>query len=243
MQLIIMTSDASSQYLSGFFHQLKKYSNTSEFDITVCGYTKPDNSHGLNQSINFYSIGDFADYPPEKWSDSFIKVLDEVANDLFIMMLDDYWLIRQVDMRALWMIEGYMRQFTNVLKFDLGTDRLHCDGDPRYKEAYNTLGWLDLIKSKYDSPYHMSLWCGMWRRDLMREIIIPRESAQQIELEGTTRLARYGDKVLVLGTKQAPLLHANIVRNGGWNFDYYATGIPRLAEGDISELRELGFLE
>ncbi len=186
-----------------------------------------------------YYIGKFSDYPANKWSDALINVLDNVADEIFLLMLDDYWLTRPVDTVALNMMYDYMQQFQNVLKLDVAYDRLGAWGADLH---YDTLGYLDLVKSNHASQYHMSLWGGLWRRDLMKQILIPSETAQQIELNGTTRLAQYGDEMLVLGTRQAPLLHANVIQNAEWNQDVMV-GLPALKESDRKEIKELEIID
>jgi len=233
VQVIVMTSDGKESIVKGFLHQWNKYWSDWQLPL-FCGFTPMD-------VRNFYSIGSFADYPASRWSDAFIKVLDEVAEEIFILLFDDYWLVRQTDMKAINIVTDYMYQFQNVIKFDLTTDRLYADpGKYLYGyNTYNTVGYLDLIKSDFHSAYHLSLWGGMWRRDLLRQFIVSGEAAQQIELNGTSRLAQVGDKLLVLGTRQSPMKHANVIQNREWNQDLMV-GLPALTETDRKELQELG---
>lgn len=238
-QIIIMSSDNQYHILPAFFHLWRRYYH-ADCQMVICGFTPPDR---LPQDCLFYSIGKFEDYPPVRWSDALINVLDNVADDVFMLMLGDYLLTRPTDTTAVRMCYDYLRQFNYVLKMDLTSDRLNSDpGFYAYNNnTYNHLGYLDLIKSRHNSPYHMSLWGGLWQRDLMRKILVPGETAQQIELNGTHRLSQYGDDVLVLGTRQMPLKHANVIQGGKWNHDAMV-GLPALREDDRKELEELGYL-
>lgn len=232
LQTIIMTSDKSAYTLRPFIHLWQRYFKSSfHQENIICGFTPPEfDLHGFK----FYSIGKQDSYPAHRWSNAFINTLDHVADEIFILMLDDYWLVRQTDALAIQMIYDYMNQFQNVIKFDLTTERLFADGGGKYNfgyNTYNTLGYLDLIKSSPASPYHLSLWGGIWRRDLLRQFIVPGESAQQIEINGTSRLSQAGDEVLVLGTRQSPIRHANVIQRGKWNQDPM-TGVPALNETD-----------
>lgn len=238
MQIIVMTSDKGQLALTGFFAQWRKYFKP-QYNYTglVCGFTEPYDIRTPHQ-FKFYSIGEFADYPASRWSDALINVLDNAADDVFLLMLDDYWLTRPVDTTGLKMMFDYMYQFENVIKFDVTSERLFAEGGGKYLygyNTYNTLGYLDLIKSNHQSPYHLSLWGGLWRRDLLRRFIIPGETAQQIELNGTHRLAQVGDELLVLGSRQSPLKHANVIQGGQINHDAMV-GIPALSEVDREEL-------
>jgi hypothetical protein len=242
VQVIVVTSDKYSHLLGGFFHQWFKYAGQGGFDPLICGLSHPGGN--LPAWTEFYSAGDPTHYPPSRWSDKLIKILDEVAEEVFLLLLEDYWLLRPVDIQALKMIYDYCHQFQNVIKFDVTTERLFANGGGQYLFGYNTyetLGYLDLIKSDFGSPYHLSLWGGMWRRDLLRQFLVIGETAQQIELNGTHRLAQVGDELLVLGTRQAPLKHANVVQRGQWNDDPM-TGLPALKAADREELRQRGYI-
>lgn len=238
MQVLVMTSDKQAHTLSGFSYQWMKYAPLLN-NVVICGFDDYDTSLYFPFSIQQVALGKQSDYPMHKWSDALIKTLEEVAEEIFILMFDDFWLTRQVDVNALDMIYGYMGQFENVIKFDLGYDRLGAWGS---HINYNTLGYLDLVKSNHQSAYHMSLWGGMWRRDLLKKILIPEETAQQIELNGNNRLAQYGDEMLVLGTRQSPLRHSNVIQAGEWSKDPHM-GLPTLSEADKKELREMGYIK
>lgn len=239
MQVVLMTSDKQDHLLPGFFRQWQKYFPADVVGV-ITGFRKPPN---LPQGWRFVSHGKQEDYPPKRWSERLMQVCDEIADDVFMLLLEDYWLYREADTCGLKMIYDYMHQYRNVLKFDLATDRLYANrGEPYLYDmnTYDTLGYLDLIKSDYKSAYHMSLWGGMYRRDLLKKILIPGETAQEIEVHGTNRLAAFGDEILVLGTRQAPLRHINAIIRGGWNMADRG-GIPSLTEPDREALRSFGY--
>ncbi len=242
MQVIVMTSDNQYQHLPAYCHLFDKYYGMSKVNTVFCGFSPLPEL--LYPEYRFYSIGNFDNYPPNRWSDALIKVLDDVADEVFMLMLGDYWLVRPTDTYAVQMMYDYMHQFKYVAKFDLTTDRLYSDpGFYLYGyNTYDTLGYLDLIKSKPSTSYHLSLWGGLWRRNLLRDVLIHGETAQQIELNGTHRLSQKGDDVLVLGTRQAPMRHANVIQGGEWNKDVMV-GLPAMTEGDRQELRKLGYLD
>lgn len=230
MQVIVMTSDLCSYSLPGFFHQWKKYYHGEHVGILV-GFSKPEID--LPDNFRFVSQGKQEDFPRNRWSFRLKSVLEEIADDVFMLLLDDYWLVRQVDTTALQMIYDYMEQFRNVLKIDLAYERLGSHGHT----DYNRLGYLDLIKSDYKSQYHMSLWGGMYRNQLLKDMLVPGESAQEIEINGTSRLSQLGDEVLVLGTRQAPLLHVNALQGRGWN-KAEGFGVLGLEQSDLQELNQ-----
>lgn len=229
IQTIVMTSDKQKDKLPGFFYLWDKYYQADVVGV-VCGFTKPDD---FPSNWRFVSQGIQSEYPPKRWSERLMSVLDNVADEVFILLLEDYWLVRPTDTTAVKMMHDYMHQFRNVLKFDLSSDRLYANGGGQYlggANIYDNLGYLDLIKSDYTSPYHLSLWGGMWQRDLLRKLLVYNETAQEIEINGTRRLAEYGDEILVLGTRQVPMWHINAVQGASWNYGY--SGLNVLREHD-----------
>ena len=239
LQVIVMTSDQQKHMLPGFFYLWEKYYPARVVGVVI-GMEKPES---LPEGWRFVSQGNQVDYPQSRWSERLKRVCDEIADDVFMLLLEDYYLLRQADPVGIRMLYDYMYQFHNVLKCDLATDRLYSDGGGKYLwglNTYDTCGYLDLIKSDYNTDYHFSLWGGLWRRDLLKKLLIPGESAQEIEMEGTKRLRAYQDEILVLGTRQAPLKHVNAIQGKKWNFNE-STGIIALKEVDKKGLRALGY--
>lgn len=248
MQILVLTSDNYYHCLNPFIYQWNKYfwwsaAKPDSVRQIICGFTIPEGIQAAGWE--FYSIGRYEDYPADRWSDALIKVLDTMADEQFILMLEDYWLCRPADQLGIRMLYDYAGQFKNVLKIDLTADRLYVDGGGRYLygyNTYNTVGYLDLIKSPPGSQYQMSLWGGIWNRDVMRRFLIPGERAQEVELRGTSRVNEAGDTVLVLGTRQSPVLHGNVYQSGRQGPVYHDGGW-QIGEADLAELREKGWIE
>jgi hypothetical protein len=156
-------------------------------------------------------------------------------------MLEDYWITEHVAQREVEMLYDYMRQFEYVMKMDLFTDRRYAGG----VSEYGSCGHIPLLKSDFNSAYHMSLMCGLWNRKLLLDFLLPGESPWDIEIIGTTRLAQKKDSVLVLGTESwteepttCPVRHTLAHRSG--NPDEYM--LDELSEADRNELEKLGYV-
>lgn len=232
MQTIIMTSDKYLWACRAFMHLWRKYF-VSDFpqENIICGFSKPE--FNLLKSFRFYSIGKFEDYPFNRWSDAFLDVLDNVADDIFLLVLEDYWLTRQADTRAIKILYDYMKQFRYTIKIDLCGDRLYAFG---VDLNYGTVAYLDLIKSMPGSPYHLSLMGGLWNRDLLKKVIVPGESPHDIEMNGTVRLSH--TEALVLGTRQWPLRHTLAFRGT----DPSKLLLGEMNISDVEELRKLEYI-
>lgn len=233
MQVIVMTSDKYMWACRPFMFLWDRYFQPdTSTSIVICGFTKP--TFELPKKWSFYSIGKFEDYPFNKWSDALLNVLDNIAEDVFLLALEDYWLTRQVDTKAVKILYDYARQFKYTVKIDLCADRLYAFG---VDLNYGTVSYLDLVKSMPGSPYHMSLMAGLWNRDLLKQVIIPDESPHDIEMTGTVRLSH--TESLVLGTRQWPLKHTLAFRGQDAN----KLLLGELKQSDIDEMRELGLLK
>ncbi len=204
-----------------------------DVEVVVGGFTPPDFS--LPSNFRFVVLGRMEDYPIDKWSDALIRMLNFLDDEICAIMLEDYWLCRPVDLNAVKIAHQYMKQFKNVIRFDLTADRKYA-GDI---EEYGRAGDLELLKSPPGSPYHMSLMCALWRKELLLKILEPDESPWDIEIQGTTRLSAMGDDYLVLGTKNVPVKHTLAFRGG----DNSELLLDEIGEDIVQEMRELGLLE
>jgi hypothetical protein len=232
-RILLMTSDKYLDILKPSCHLINKYWQPNP-EVIVAGFTPP--AFDLPPNFHFLSIGKFEDYPFKKWSDALIRVLNIIDDEVIVLMLDDYFTLRPVDTRNVKILYGYARQFGYVLKIDLCVDRLYAGGTDM---NYGVVDHIDLIKSMPGSPYHMSLWPGLWRRDNLLRLLIPDESPHDIELQGTTRLSHMGNSLIVLGTRQFPLRMYSSLRGANPNH----IDLSELNENDVREMDALGYLD
>ena len=243
MQVIVIASEKMYHCLSPFMYQWEKHVGGmlgTPFDMMICGCAKPD--HYLSSQTDFHSVGNQADWPVSRWSEKLMKILDEVAEEQFILMLEDYWLTRRVDIYALTMLFDYAKQFENVLKLDLTHDRLYINGGANFlfgANTYDNCGYLDLIKSPPGTPYQMSLWAGIWNREQMKRVLVTGETAQDIEIAGTRRVT---EDQLVLGTRQAPMLHGNIYQSRNEGKPVYEDAHWAIKTDDLEFMKGKGWI-
>ena len=154
-----------------------------------------------------------------------------MPDDVFVLLLEDMWPVREVNSDAMTKLYDYMRQFEYVARVDLTTDRLYAHG----MKDYGAVSYIDLIKSMPGSPYHMSLQPALWNRKHLLEVLIPDETAHQLELDGTPRLSHNQD-VIVLGTRNWIYHHIHAIR--------FLKDQELLTDGinkaDLKAMRELG---
>lgn len=202
-------------------------------DVVVAGYARPE--WRLPENVEFYSIGNNKDYPVSRWSTATAKFLNDMPDEAFVLLLEDYWLTRDVDARAIDILHDYVKQFTYVARMDLTGDRLYAGGADL---NYGTVAHLDLVKSMPGSQYHFSLMAGIWRKEHLLRHLPPDWDPWKCELMGTTNLS-HDQSVIVLGTRQWPLKHTIAFRA-----DKPGTVLlDELHPADLLELTELGYLK
>lgn len=241
-RLVCMTSDKYIDAVRPFLWLLRRYwpFDTGPLDVLVAGFTPPEfdlNDFGSNADVRakFHSIGAFKDYPLEKWSDSLLDLLDQIDDELIILMLEDYWVIRDMNAPAIDLAHLYMKKHPKTLKFDLAADRMYAGGATR---GFAYEGWLDIVKSDPQSAYHMSLMTGMWRTGLLKEVVLPGWNPWDVEIAGTTHLQNF-PQFDVVGSEQWPIRHTLAFRSG----DSTKLLLQELQIEDVHALNRLGFLD
>lgn len=239
MRIFVLTSDGYSHSVLGFSYLFNKYWSKDQ-EVIVAGYNKFPSE--LPANFTKHRIGRQEDYPVNKWSDGLIGLLkDFPQDDVFLLFFEDYWLTEPVHLREVTMLYDYMLQFRYVLKMDMYTDRRYAAG----VQKYGMCGHIPLLKSDYNSQYHMSLMCGLWNREIMLQVLKPGQTPWQVELDGTPILARRKDDVLVLGTeswddnpKTCPIRHTLAHRSGNPN----ALLLDDIKPEDVAAMKELGYI-
>lgn len=206
-RILMTTADKYIHSIKPMAFLMKKYWPNHP-DVVVGGFSEP--GFDMPDGFSFYSIGQMEDYPMERWSDALMKFLRDVPDEVFIYMLDDMWPIRRVYDEAVDMCYDYMKQFEYVARLDLTGDRLHA-GDASF---YGMLGHIKLIFSNPDGQYHLSTMPAFWRKKHLMKALVPNETPWQVELQGTPRLGRLKDSVIVLGTDVWPIRNTLAFRGG-----------------------------
>jgi hypothetical protein len=185
--------------------------------VEVLCETKPN--FWMPDNFSFYRVDvDQQGWPKELWSNGLIKYLENIQEAFVIILLEDYWLNRTVDIGGISTLCEYMTINPDVLRFDLTMDRLYANG-PLYPhdDFHGCYGHYDLI-DRQGTMYQMSLQPGIWNRRLMLNILKNNWSPWEVELEGTSILNEKED-IRVLGTRQNLLSYTNGLKNEADNIN------------------------
>jgi hypothetical protein len=230
IDVIVSVSDKYSWALLPFAYLFNKYWSPNQ-RVIVAGYTPPNAE--LPDNFYFHSIAQ-PQYGKEKWCDGLVEFLEIYDRSHFVLLLEDYWLCRPVDLRVIDLAYQYMLEHPEVLRFDLTADRLYANG----VQDIGYYGYLDLISAP-KSAYEMSLQAGIWNKQLLLDIIVSlpenRHSAWDLEIDGTTVVNHFSDTIKVVGTRQLPVRYANGMNNAMSNKVFY----DRLIQEDIAEIKPM----
>lgn len=227
MRVIVPTCDKYLWAVRPFAYMFNVFWSAQQ-EVLIGGFSEPD--FELPPNFEFMSIDDHS-YPADKWSDGIIKLLNNIDDDLFVLMLEDYWLNRGVNHQAVESLAEYMRIHKGVLRTDLTTDRLYAG---RMFDV-DTWGYLDIIETPPDTPYQWSTQACVVNRRHMLRCLQPGMAPWQFELGGNDMIPT---GLRVLGTRQFPVRYVNGV-GMGCKMKYNQLGIP---EAHLNHMQETGIL-
>lgn len=243
MRILIYTSDKTSWALRGCFAQLDRYWPNHP-PVLVGGFTPPD--FALPPYAQFQSLGAFADYPADKWSNGLLKLLETLEDDSFIWTMDDFWIVQEVPDALVRYLGDYLQQYPHIARIDLTADRANSGyAQDARMEKYRYRGeWREftLISTPPVTPYQLSFQAGLWRRKALIQYLKPGETAGESEVRGSNRMTLANANVI--GTLNQPVKYKIVVQHGKVviyepGYQVPAVNIP---DDDLAELEKLGYL-
>jgi hypothetical protein len=201
LRVIVITCNKYQWLCQPFAYLFNRYWSELQ-PVVVAGFSQP-NFH-LPPNFSYHQI-DRDDYPANLWSDGMIKLLKEIPDSHFVLLLEDYLLCRTVDHEAVRGCHEYILNQPDILRIDLTADRLYAGG----MKDVESCGRLDIIETPSDTPYQFSTQAGIWNRQKLLDILIPGKSAWETEL-----YTPIPDTLRVLGTRQYPVRYVNAMNNG-----------------------------
>jgi len=225
---ICLTSDKGNWLIPGFLHQWEKYNEES---VKIVGFTRPD------CDCDFLSLGDFKDYPVNRWSNALINLLNVLNDDFIELYLEDYWLMRPVNVEAIAVARWVMSRTQDIGCFDLTCDREYAREN--YRDG-GSIGTVDLLESARGIPYNFSYQASIWRREALLELVEPDETPWESELNGDHRMQ--DSRWRVFGTRQWPVKYMIVVNKGQFDKEgQWMRPARTLSEENWKGLAKLGY--
>ncbi len=208
----------------------------------VAGFSPPQ--FDIPNDWQFVSLGKFRDYPINKWSNAVRNLIGNTGftEERFILMLEDYFILRRVDESVIRQLGHYMQTHSDIAKIDLTTDRLYAS-DMR---DYEACGQLDLIIDNPSSAYNTSVLAAIWDKYDFLNLLVDDETPWQFELEGSNRWKEYAftNNKKILGTRQFPIRHTVAIRNGAIDYEciWQEPHPNKISPKDLVDMGKLGIL-
>lgn len=238
MKIIVLTNRKHHWLLPGFCYLFNRYWSQDQ-DVTIATYGTVEQK--LPENFSFLSIDD-ENYPAQRWTDGLIRLIERIEEDHFILMLEDYYLIRSVRIDLVNKFYGFIETANgitsspHILRVDLTSDRASKPHE-LYAKIRDGEIQAQLIQSRIHAHYLMSFQAGIWNRVLLAEVLRPGESPWQAEIRGTQRLRRRDD-LIVLGSLDQPVKYQPI-----WRSQKKKLQINKLPAIDAAILRAQGWLK
>lgn len=232
MKIYVLTSDVTSWALRPFLHLMGKYWPEHP-PIMIAGYTRPE----FLPPEQFMSLGNFEDFPVNRWSDGLALMLQKVDEECFIWTMDDFWPIRPVKHQAVVDLFNHAVRNKELARVDLTSDRAGAATARVLTQLYG----LDIVGTELPSQYHLSFQASIWRTSALQAYTVPGETGWQMELDGTNRMNLAAANVI--GTLQEPMKYVIAVQKGKLTLDGGYQGKDHaLPQEDYDELIALGML-
>lgn len=231
MRVFVLTCAAYHWALQPFSYLFNLYWSGLQ-EVVVGGALPPP--FPLPANFHWHTLRS-RDYPKEQWTNQVIDFLTDMTDDVFVWLLDDYWLQRTVDHEAVRSLGEFMRDHPDVLKIDLTADRLYS-GHAVDRGAY---GRLDIIETDWNTHYQLSTQAAIWNRRSLLSILKPGLSPWEFELhlQGQIPAERHGD-LRILGTRQWPVRYAN-----GSGMGHKAPWLEGIPQDHVDEMRRRGYFK
>lgn len=196
LPIVCLTCNAQRHLVPVFAKLLNLYWRPNP-EVLVVGDLPPT---GLPDNFRFHSIGH---YPVEMWSNTVIALTHLLKHPIFLLMLEDYWLKAPVDAAAVDGLHDLILRMPNVLRIDLSGDRSKFQPFETFHNG-DPLDGFELVLSKREARYRLSMMAGLWRSDHLRRYLVPGETPWATEIHGSPR-ASADPSTIVLGTRPAVL--------------------------------------
>jgi len=143
--------------------------------VKVFGYALPN--FKLDDNFEFISMAQ-EEYPASEWSNSLIQALEFIDTKYVLIMLEDYWINRPVDVQKIETCFEYIKTNDSILGIDLSG----CTAG--FSDSTNFLSYRDVNfkKTSYNQTYKFHMQSQLWRTSYLYSVLKPFRSPWQTEL-------------------------------------------------------------
>jgi len=196
VKIIVPTCNSYADLMPGFAKRCNEC--WPKQDVTVLHYEdKPD----VPDNFKCVSLG--AQPQGKDWTSGIIPYFSSLKDDYFILLLDDYYLDRAVNVSLVRQVESFVEVFRPD-KFDLTTDRMN------FPHVYTQ--WPFIVESRPEARYRTSLQAAIWKTEYFRKYLVAGRSPWAFEIEGE-KDAMY-DGGVIFGSCMGVVRYTNVMLKG-----------------------------
>lgn len=226
MKIIVNTCDTHRHLVRPFAHQWNKHV-ASDLPVTVAYATlAPDD---LPRNFTCVSLGEQVG----QWSGWMKRYLEGLRDDVILLMLEDFWIVKPVDVERLKQAHEYMLNHPKVDRMELSFIRCDLEAGVHPHVPHKDAGYLQCPSN---ANWLASVQPSFWRRRSLIAALRDGEDIWTFENEGSNRL-RHTDFVTL--AVEPPLIWHDIGVHGGKVYEY---DLQHMSLSDRNELRTLGML-
>lgn len=187
LAVLVISCDKFSSWWDLFFNRMKKFWPDCSFNAYLLTNKKPYE----RKDVTTISVGEDRD-----WSSNLLVALESIEEEYLLLMLEDSPFDYKVDNYAfLSLIEQAKGQRFNYL---------NLKASPRPVDIKEGLG-----KYPAGMMYRTALIPCVWKKSVLKELLVPGESAWQFEIRGSSRSNRF-DAFFATSKPVFQLLHCVI---------------------------------
>jgi hypothetical protein len=203
ISILIVSCDAYSDLWDPFFQCFFKYWKDCKYQV----YLGSNKLEYQNPNVNNILVGNDKDY-----SSNLLKMLENIESEWVLLSLEDLFLSSPVN--SAFMSEiidlaiakevGYLK-LSDVTPFHFSKNKSELIGElPR------------------GVKYRSGIGLALWNKDVLKRLLIPGESAWEIERNGSLRSNSFIEPFCALSSRlrsNVPLKYKNTVIKGKWSLD------------------------
>ena len=161
MKILVCSCDKDDDTFEPFHHCMEKY-----------WHEHPEVIYKTETINNPYYRTITADYPLNKWTDGMRKVIEQVNDEHILLLMDDIFIRRQVDLTRIEQSETIMENNSNIacMNYEQAFDPFDDETDIK--------GWK---KRVHGSPWEVSIMCGLWDKAKLLNVLQDGLSPWEVE--------------------------------------------------------------
>lgn len=168
--VLVVSCDKYSDLWRPFFELFWRFWPDCPFSIYLLSNNKIE---------EFPNVTNIAVGEDKSWSDNVLLALDKISEDYIIMHLEDLFFYEKIDNKGVVELVDW--------SVSANVDYMRFNPNPGPDKKHNELVGVVSKGSEYRTSTVMSLW----RKDVLRDLLKPGESAWDFEIIGSSRSDKY----------------------------------------------------